>query len=240
MVSKENIFVAGLIIAVLVAGFALGEPSAPQSLTEISDTTFDASNWGPQSITALAGNITALNIAGLSQTKAWQGYYGNVTGFITLDDALNNTFYNWSVASVQGEVYATRVTSVTWSDVNCTNASNVTSEETYLGQAATDGDSVSNTFAGTTHPAFSAGTSNILVNTCPSTNGYVNNATQSTNWSMVMLYDHTGQAIIYTSLINDTTVGFDGGTYDFQLLVGENQKTGNLAATNYYFWVELV
>ena len=48
-----------------------------------------------ESIQALAGNVTEININGFSTTQSWQGYFGNVTGTIQLADASDNQMYNW-------------------------------------------------------------------------------------------------------------------------------------------------
>jgi hypothetical protein len=52
--------------------------------------------------------------------------------------------------------------------------------------------------------------------------------------------------MIFTAILEDKDegerdgkAGFDGGDYDFQLLVGEDGSNGNSAITPYYFWVEL-
>ncbi len=236
---NSNRMVLYATIVVLSLTFAgtlvFAAPTAPESLSFVQTGQRDLTQIGAKTTGAQGGNVTEINIQALTVTSSWQGYYGDISGEITLDDANNNTFYNWSMTTVQGEVYATRISSVDWTNVNCTNSTNVTS----LGQTAADGDSVSNTFSLTTHPAFNAGSSQILADTCPSTFGYVNNATQSQNWSMVMLYDYSNNGQIYTSIINSTVVGFDGQTHDFQILVGENEKTGNEGSTLYYFWVEL-
>ena len=68
-------------------------------------------------LSAVAGNVTQLTVAGTTVTQTWQGYYGNVTGTITLDDASNNTMYDWALASPEGEIYASQAT-VTWTSGN--------------------------------------------------------------------------------------------------------------------------
>ena len=69
---------------------------------------------------AWAGNVTGLNISAQSITQAWQGYFGNVTGIITLDDSYNRTLYDWTLADPEGEVYAANDT-VTWTNIQCFN-----------------------------------------------------------------------------------------------------------------------
>jgi len=234
----------GLCIVMLVAvAFAymavsvVADPNAPTSLTTVQTSTRNLSTNAPQTVGAQGGNVTEMNIQALTITNSWQGYYGNVSGAITLQDGTNNTFYNWSMTSFQGRVFATRASSIAWTTVNCTNSTNRTSEETFLGQSATDSDSVTNTFNTTTHPTFTVSTQTIVANTCFSTNGFVNNNSQSDSYDMLLLSPSNGQ-IIYMTSINKTTVGFDGRQHDFQLLVGENEKAGNIGATTYYFWTE--
>ncbi|MDD9954100.1 MAG: hypothetical protein OXR66_07235 [Candidatus Woesearchaeota archaeon] len=226
-------------IMLFAANFATAEPAAPESLTEVASSSRDLSELSAQSLEARGGNVTEVNINALSITQSWQGLYGDISGEITLDDGSNNTFYNWSTTSVSGQVYATRASSITWSNVNCSTAVNITSEETYLGHVAADGDSVTNTYSLTTHPGFNVTTgAEIFTDTCPSTNAFTNNASQSADWVQVLLHDQTDN-VVYSTLINDSTTGFNSNTYDFQLLVGENEHTGNIGTTTYYVWVQL-
>jgi len=71
--------------------------------------------------TALAGNVTEIDIFGYSPTQTWQGYYGNVSGTIQLADALDHVMYNWSLASPEGEVYASENGSIDWTQIQCFN-----------------------------------------------------------------------------------------------------------------------
>lgn len=236
------LFIVALIFfSATIGSVVLADPTAPQSTTVVDSTRRDLGSLAAQTISAQGGNVTEVNINALTITTSWQGYFGQVSGEITLDDGSNSTFYNWSMATVSGEVYATRNASVVWNTVTCANTTHFGQEQTYLGQTASDGDSVSNTFDLQSHPAFSVGTRAFSANECNTTNAFSSNTTQSVNWTQILLHqnDTNPANTIYASIINDTTVGFDGGTYDFQLLVGENEKTGNVGATTYYFWVEL-
>jgi len=226
-----------LIVAfAFAAAFVVADPNAPLSLTNAGSTARNLSLLAAQSADARGGNVTEININTLTITKSWQGYYGNISGIVTLQDASSNTFYNWTMANTNGRVFATRVNSVSWTTVACTSGAQRTTEEGYLGQAYTDSDSVTNTFNTTTHPAFNVSTVSLTANTCYATNGYVNNNSQSSSYAMVLL--NAGANIIYTALTNKSTVGFDGRQHDFQLLVSENEKTGSVGVTSYYFWTE--
>jgi hypothetical protein len=206
-------------------------------VTPVQSSARNTSALPAQSVSAQGGNVTEINIQALTQTTAWQGYYGAVSGRITLDNGLNQTFYNWSLTAVRGEVYASRNATIVWSRVNCSNNSQRNAEDTYIGRASTDSDSVVNTFNLTTHTSFGVGGVTIAANSCYSTFGFVSNQTQATNWSQVLLNDNV--STIYSTIINQSTKGFDGVNHDFQLLVAENENAGNIGTTPYYFWVEL-
>lgn len=233
------VYVVALVLLAVsfAATFATADPVNPQSLTTAGTGTRDISTIPTQSLGAQGGNVTGLNIHALTVTQSWQGYYGNVTGTVTLQDSRNYTFYNWSAAQPSGEIYATRNSSVSFADINCSGLANLTNEETFLGQSASDPDSVRNTFNRLVHPSFTVGSMTIPANNCNSTNGYVNNNSQTGNFVMVLL--NNKHNMIYTTIINNSVTGYDGAPHDFELLVGENEKTGNIGATAYYFFVEL-
>jgi hypothetical protein len=224
-------------IALVAVITVTADPGGPTSSTVLGSSSRNTSQVAPQQVNAQGGNVTEINIQTITITKSWQGYYGNVSGMIALQDASNSTFYNWSQTSYSGRVFATRDATVAWGTVNCTNGTNRTNEETYLGQVFSDSDSVTNTYNRTTHPAFAVGTRSILANTCFSTNGYVANNSQTANYTMVMLSPEDGSPI-YTAIMNKSVVGFDGRRHDFELLVAENEKVGSIGVTTYYFWTE--
>ncbi len=48
-----------------------------------------------------------------------------------------------------------------------------------------------------------------------------------------------GSNIVYSSIIEDQSDGFDENDYDFQMLVPENGAEGFSGATAYYVYVEV-
>lgn len=223
----------------LLAEFTLANPTAPTALSRVKSSNRDLSALPAKSLNAIAGNVTQVSIDALSVTKSWQGYYGNVSGVITLDNANNDTFYNWSVTSTKGRIYATNVSSITWSGVACSSASDISTAETGFGQSASDSDSISNTFDNTTstHPAFSVGSVQIGADSCYATNAFGSSGAQSSQFFQVLL--NQGSNIIFTTLMNGSQTGFDNSSWDFELLVAENGHNGDTSVTPYYFWVEL-
>ena len=120
--------VLGALIFILIALV----PIVLVSLTSVSavipfgaNLTFINSTKAPDDYpgnnSAIAGNITEMNIYGFTRTQTWQGYMGNVSGTIFLADYWDNQMYNWSLASPSGEVYASRNDTLNWYLVQCFN-----------------------------------------------------------------------------------------------------------------------
>jgi hypothetical protein len=231
---------ATLLVMLVIVQLAHAEPVSVAGLQVIGSSTRTIS--GISNISAQGGNVTELRIDALTVTKTWQGYFGNVTGNIHLDDANNNSFYVWGNAtSLSGEIYAARNSSIQWATINCTNSTQRTAEEAYLGVNAVDGDSITNTYGGASHPAFNVGLRPITANSCYNTNVYVNGSSQNASFYQVLLSDYAGNAsnIVYATLIENDEFGYNGRQMDFQLMVGENEHDGNSGPTTYYFFVEL-
>lgn len=235
--NKKTIVLLMVLSAFSCISFALADPSAPTNIDIGSSSSRDLSGLADQSVSAQAGNVTQINITALAITQSWQGYYGNVSGTMTLDDGDNNTFYNWTIASAAGEVYATRTSAVDFSTINCSNSTHIAAEETSLGQSATDTDAVSNTFDATLHPSFDVGSVAFTANACPSTNAFGPSGAQTNDYFQVLMQDGSANTV-YSTLLNGTQSGFNGQSWDFQLLVGEDGH-GNTATTTYFFFVEL-
>lgn len=226
---KKTMIVMTLMF-LLAAAYVYGLPTGATNLDRgDSSSRTDFSGITAATTAAQGGNITALNVAGIRQTTFWQGFYGNISGEIVLDDANNNTFYNWSMTTATGEVYASTDASVTWASIACASQANIASEHTALGMTASDGDNVNNTYTSTDDITVDGN----LITSCPSTKTFVSDA-PSANFVQVLLYE--GSAIVYATILEDGQTGFDGGLYDFQLLVGENPSAGS---TTYNFYVEL-
>lgn len=193
---------------------------------------------------AAAGNVTELEINATLVSQFWQGFYGNISGKITLDNGNNESMYNWNLRGVlQGEIYASRASDVDFSLVDCLNASAISDEELAIGQntSTSKGDNISETFLfSNSHPAFNVGDVTIAADDCAAMNTYVSGASQTLSFfNLLLVSDST---TIYTTLINDSAVGFDGQSHDFQLMVGENgnlNDAGGTTYTTYFFYAEL-
>lgn len=227
-----------LFVAVLALVSVVALPTGPGNVSEGPSSRYGVS--GARNLSAIAGNVTEVSFDATAVTQNWQGYFGNITGTIVLGNSNNQSLYNWNLANPQGEIYATRYSGTpVWASVGCANSTHIDDEDTALNANQTrDADSVNNTFSTKDHVAFLVGSVPIAVDNCSSI--YLNNNTgaQTTYFSEVLLSDGTNP-IIYTALIEDSIIGFDGLAHDFQMIVGEDGHLGDNDATPYYFYLEI-
>lgn len=230
------VIAVALIVVMGVTVFA--DPAGPTSLTNLTSSRYDLSTEGV-ALNAYAGNVTELSINATSITQGWQGYYGNILGSIVLGDLNNDTLYDWSITSPGGQIYASRDSSITWSQINCTNATEIDAEDTALSFAASAKDRVNETFSfAETHSAFYVGTVPVAANDCAATTLHNSTSQNNADWTEVLLSDDSG-SVVYTALINADKDGFNGSAYDFQMIVGEDGHNGDANTVPYYFWAEL-
>ena len=116
----KNKFLFLIVLALLMnLSLVLAVEPFGASVTNLSSERAISDN--ATGIDAIAGNVTELSISGFSTTQSWQGYFGNVSGTIQLADNGDNVMYNWSLASPEGEIYASTNDSIVWSYVQCLN-----------------------------------------------------------------------------------------------------------------------
>lgn len=243
---KKNFVLVIVIVLLSIYAFgvynAFAIPLGPQTLTSGASARADI-NYSLKNASAIAGNVTQIDIVANVLTKAWQGYYGEITGRIVLADANANKFYDWNLTTPTGEVFASPNASINWADIKCLNftanesALNLTAVELLFGIAATDADGFDITYNQTTNSAFTVGAESISANTCPTTYMFENSTYQSSNFQNVLLTDNV--SLVFTSLINNNKYGFNNVTHDFQLLVAENGHGSDTTVTPYFFWIEL-
>jgi len=242
MILKNPTRLIILSLIVFQVSLALAVQPFGANYTEINSTR--APMDIAESIEALAGNVTEININGFSTTQSWQGYFGNVTGTIQLADANDNQMYNWSLASPEGEIYATTDTSVSWANIACFDlAGNHSTLETLFGIESDDVDGINETFSDTgTHDEFYTNNIQFVADACPSTQIYdVFGSSNATNFQEVLLTDSSADTeIIFTAILDEEDVaGFDGRFHDFEMLVLEDGHETDTSTTTYYFYVEI-
>jgi hypothetical protein len=233
------IIALAIMLAALPRNAAAAEPEGPTVLSIRNET---GTPLPATVINTTGGSISTVFLNATTQNVRWKAYVGNITGRLTLEDASGATIYDWFSSSVNGQVYATRKeTTVNWNDVVCANLTHIENENRAMNQTDAE-DNITSTFSATLHRTFYVGTKQISNNSCRSVHTYVNSTAQSSLFEEVLLYDGTNETngnIVYTSLIEQNTFGYNNQTYDFQMIIPENGQPGWSSATAYYFYVEL-
>ncbi len=193
---------------------------------------------------ALAGNVTEITVSGFSTTQTWQGYFGNVSGTVQLADASDNQMYNWTLASPEGEIYATTDTSVAWANIACFDlAGNHSNLESDFNIISDDVDGVNETFSDAgTHDMFYTNNVQFTAGQCASTSIYDNTgASVDNHFEEVLMTDQSANnEVIFAAILDEEDVaGFDNAMHDFEMLVLEDGHGTDTATTTYYFYVEL-
>ena len=225
---------AVVFIGIIMIAYAKAQPTGPDSITQGTSSRYQGS--AAQSVQAVAGNVSRLDIHATTVSQFWQGYYGNITGTIVLANANNKSLYQWETANPNGEIYASRNNSIDWSQVGCANQSSIYNEETLLNMGNSS-ERINRTFNQTSNPQFFVGGTDITANSCRSTNAYNASGYQQSDFYQILLSSQNN--MIYTTLIDQNKKGFDNNTYDFEMIVPEDGSNGNTATTTYYFYVEI-
>lgn len=236
------VFTVGIVlICVLLFSsniFLSADPVGPSSIVSVSNETKGTTAAGFFNVSG--GYITALNLTANVQNSRWKAFVGWINGKFTLDDAGGSTIYDWSLSVTTGRVYSTRDSStIEWDDIGCADSdTNLESENVAMFHVNNSGDNITKTFKESeTHESFWVAGTNINANTCPTLNTYIGNASQDDDFEEMALYD--GTSVIYATILENDLAGYDGQTYDFQMLVPENGSQGFVGATAYYLYVEI-
>jgi len=229
------LLLAALLLPILPS--ALADPNGPSIIYNNTETVTPAA---AATSTTAGGSFTTLVLNATTQTPRWKAYVGNVTGGFTLQNAANYSIYDWGSTYASGEVYSSRNNSVSWSTIVCAPNASITAEDAALNISATSVDSINKTFNRTVHKQFYVGTTRIANSTCRAIATYVSNASQSVSenakFQEILLAD-TAQKVVFAALIDQDAVGFNGQTFDFQMIVPEDEYA--TTPHTYYFWVEL-
>lgn len=229
----------GLIFALLTLQ-ATSTPVGPV-ITHVKNETSPNAGIGTARSGDEGGYITTIHLNASQQNYAWKAYVGNVTGVLTLENALNYSIYEWSLpATSNQEVYISRNGTVDWNNINCSNRGNITAEDTFLHLNSTTSNSLNKTFNASVHKSFIVAGITIANGTCPAIATYISDAAQSSGeankFQEVLLADSLSN-LVYAALVDNNQAGFDTGNYDFQAIVGEDETLET--PTVYYFYVEL-
>lgn len=236
-----NTLMIVIIMATILSSLTQLAMGIPQGPSILYNNTLNITPKPAAQITTLGGSFTTLVLNATTQTPRWKAYVGNVTGKLALDDANSKSIFDWKLASVTGEVYATRNSTIEWSSISCANQATILNEDSSLNMSTNNPDTINNTFVNKVHKLFYVGSIKIQNSTCPAIATYVNGTSQVTSenasFQEILLMD-SSSSLVYATLINQNTTGFNNQKYDFQMIVAENEFQTN--PTTYYLYVELI
>lgn len=223
-----------LVLFLSLVTFVTATPTGAGISSNSTDTGPTSSTTG---ITNNRSTISTLILNASQQDQHWKAYIGNVSGSLSLEDSSRSAIYDWSLTTTTGEVFASNTSNLQFTTVACADASTISSMETKMNMTASDVDSLSSTFNSTDHtPTVVSGTS---LSGCDMTSLYVNSASQGQNnaadFQEFLMKEGTSN-LVFVSILNDNTVGYNGAQYDFQMIVPESDTQ---SASTYYFWLEL-
>jgi hypothetical protein len=228
-----------LLMLIILLGSAMFSIADPTGATIVSNTSQTPTSASAGTVTTAGGSFTTLILNATMQTPRWKAYVGNASGRFSLQDATNMSIYDWDLAAVSGEVYASRNNSITWSSIRCAVNATVATEQVQLNITTTKEDSINRTFNNTVHRGFYVGTTLIANSTCRAIATYVNNsrqaAAENASFQEILLDDT--QRLVYVTLLEQDRQGYNNAPFDFQMIVAESEF--NPSPSPYYFWVEL-
>lgn len=229
------------------------------NVTEINSTSQNPTL--PGSLNAIAGNITEITTPeGIGKTQAWAGYFGNVSGTIMLADNSDNIMYNWTLASPEGEIFASTNNSISWDNIQCFNftaagtyqdesgnggstnlyGKNLTQLESEYNIRQDDLDGVDETFSLSglgTHNTFYVNSKEFSEGECWNTRIIDwTGIGQDNNFEEVLLYEPVTYSVIFGALLNEDVLGFDNKPHDFEMIVLEDGHQTDTEVTIYYFY----
>jgi hypothetical protein len=188
-------------------------PTQPSTFTVLRNSTIGGTSG--TAVNNTRGYVYYVNLDESAGTYKWKAYVGNVTGEYALQDASGNAIYDWDIATVKGEIYATKEAPSggsgrfaggvpDWTLVTCANSTIIYDEESQFNHTITDEDTYRATFKNANSfnlTSFYAGTKQVTDSTviggeaggCFGAYLMQNNTDQYTNWQEVVLTDTTYQ-----------------------------------------------
>ena len=214
MKNKTIMVLSMLLIGVL---FSVSTFAAETGATITNASVLSGTSSTSGSINISAGQVQEVNLSSNSITDKWAGFFGSLSGGISLNDGTND-FYTWSVTNFTGSVvYAATGAVSNWSSLSSVSYANVPA---YLKVAASD--NYTSTF--NTEDTFDS----------PSRGSITSNSTTTLGGSSLQSFAlyADGENVWGAEAKNDVNA-FDGSTVDYQLLVPAQTDT------TYYFYMEL-
>jgi len=215
-----------LLALLLIAGTA--SAAGFQNATGVNGTSeTDASVIGYSSNQSAGGYVTQIDIyTANTQTQKWQGYYGNVSGNIYLNDSTDNSMYTWVVNLTNTFVYATTNSTLpSWSSLVVADNASLDS----LWNFGASSDNITNTYVPSAATPNFAGRSVANPLNVTTAAGYLDYVVAGVDVS-------TKTNVLWAGTIYSGMTNFKGNPADYELLVPVDPTGPDV----YYFYIELL
>lgn len=236
MDTKETKKYTGIILAAIMVAsvFAMAMPgivsALPQGATVTAGTEERATVVSPGNDTTEGGNLTQVDLDVDSMTERWAGYYGNVTGNISLGDGTDD-IYQWTWTPYdEGEVIASTAGSgISWDALENGAATDVDTQWGF----SSGSDQAEDAFADFT--TFTIGDQTMTDCPAEDTNGAgaFKTAIVKDNTTVTAKTD-----LLFVCPIDNDGATFNNEVHDFEMIVPTKDAIDQ--TEQYYFYVELV
>ncbi len=232
MKKTSTIFLA-IIATLMLAAFVTANDAHEATADGGLGTNYTKTYGTADTINAVGGNITTMDVTMDQQTAFWTGFFGNVTHNLVLEGD-TSSFYDWATpVNSTGVVLFANNSNVAWGDLAATGAANEFKEEedTALGLTG-EGDSVNNTFTHSNSATFTIGSLNVN-----SGDTWALNTTSDGGdaWETAMLRTTSQNDKIYAGVIQQDNLNYDGETADYQTMVPVDSS----GSRTYYLYAAL-
>ncbi len=227
------------IFAILLVGalsfVCAATPTGPSSLNVTLNETWSGPSTGGE-VNISGGFVSSMNVSSTAQNKHWKAFVGWVSGSFTLDDSSDSSIYDWSISSIGGQVYASRnASTVDWGNIGCASGAEIVAEDVALEHLGED--NISSTFFATNTGTYTVAGVTVGIGDCFAIRSYVNNVSQGASFEEFILHDDSN--VVFATEIEDAIAGYDGASYDFQMIVPQNGNESVVENTPYYLYVEI-
>ena len=224
---------AVLVLAVLfiseTASAAIGDSDLDQALIINGTNETQPLREGELYNQSAGGYITQIDLyESQNQTQNWQGYFGNVSGIITLSGSNGTEMYNWTVNVTNRSIYAIdNDTFTAWDTLYEANITNL--DEIWFGSEVMP-DTIKNTYkAGDGNRTFVD--TSINASHVHTTNGFLDHVIQSVDTNATV----TKGEVLWAAVVVEPQENYKGEYSNYELLVPVNGTSPNV----YYFYMEL-
>ncbi|CAG0977204.1 hypothetical protein METP3_01858 [Methanosarcinales archaeon] len=228
-VLSAAVLVLALLFIAGTASAAIGDNDLDRSLIINGTNETQPLREGQNSSQSAGGYITQIDLyQQTNQTQNWQGYFGNVSGIITLSGSNGTEMYNWTVNVTNRSIYAIdNDTFTAWDTLYEANITNL--DEIWFGSEVMP-DTIKNTYkAGDGNRTFVD--TSINASHVHTTNGFLDHVIQSVDTNATV----TKGEVLWAAVVEEPKLNYKGEYSNYELLVPVNGTSPNV----YYFYMEL-